>query len=413
MATLSSNPRRVLVAAPFASTACMRGITRFARENNWHLVMDIMYMGMLPDHWRADGVLALGHCPLEWLEKVRLSRLPIVALSESDIPHGLLRLDFDHTEIARMAAEHFLSRSHRHFAWAPFIDDQANRNRLSAFRSRLSDDDCDCYELPPAFAHVGAVYQDNWSENRRSFLLELQRLPRPTAIFAFNDGVAANLVDACREAGLNVPEDVAILGAGDSLSCETSSIPLSSIDLDFENASYQAASMLDHAMRAKRPLHESKPVRPKGVITRISSDFTAVTNPRVARALTFIAEHYTNPLLSVNDVACAVGTSRRNLERSFRAETGFTIHEQISRSRMQEASRLLKTHARVRTAEVAALVGLAGSGTFSRTFRRYYGTSPQAHRAWSTRAERTQSPALHPTVSINASKLPVDRRRAS
>ena len=42
----------------------------------------------------------------------------------------------------------------------------------------------------------------------------LAREPRPTAIFAANDPLALGAIYACREAGLRVPEDISIMGAG-------------------------------------------------------------------------------------------------------------------------------------------------------------------------------------------------------
>jgi LacI family transcriptional regulator len=387
MAISSYHSRRILLAGSFASQDFIRGVTQYSREHNWHLVTDMIFTGIWPTNWRGDGVIVLPSHLNSLFAEICRKRLPCVALGETDLPPGITRIGFDNTEMARLAANHFIDRSHRHFTWAPLLDDEANAGRGAAFRQRVAEHQCTWHELSPLYRRAGAFCEDNWADHKRDLILELQKLPKPNAVFAFNDCVAINLIEACREAGLSVPEDIAILGAGNSLACETSPIALSSIEWDWEDAGYQAATALGNFINGIPNATETFRVRAKGIATRVSSDFTAVSDRRVARALTYIAEHYTNPLLSVSDVATAVGTSRRNLERCFRIETGCTIHEQISRSRMQEASRLLKTHARVRTAEVASLVGLAGAGTFSRTFRRFYGMSPQAHRSRANQAE--------------------------
>jgi AraC-like DNA-binding protein len=129
----------------------------------------------------------------------------------------------------------------------------------------------------------------------------------------------------------------------------------------------------------------------------VSTDVTAVSNARVARALAFIAENYHDPMLSVGVVAEAIGMSRRQLERSVRQETGSTVNEHIVRTRMSEASRLLRHHPRARSADIAALVGLTGPGTFFRTFRRFFGMSPGAHRDWAAQAAVTREPIAVPT----------------
>ena len=54
--------------------------------------------------------------------------------------------------------------------------------------------------------------RDTW-DNRRSWLVQkLRPLPRPLGVLAYNDGVAANVIDACGSAGIRVPEEVAVLG---------------------------------------------------------------------------------------------------------------------------------------------------------------------------------------------------------
>jgi LacI family transcriptional regulator len=159
---------------------------------------------------------------------------------------------------------------------------------------------------------------------------------------------------------------------------------------------YRAAMTLDEVMRGK-PTAELVRIPPKGVITRISTDIRAVSNRQVAQALSYIAEHYPEPGLSVATVAEAVGLSRRHLERSFRHETGCTIHEHVVKRRMQEASRLLRAHPRAKIAAIAELVGLDGAGSFFRTFRRFFGESPSLHRQGvagsDSRALATDEPA--------------------
>jgi LacI family transcriptional regulator len=192
--------------------------------------------------------------------------------------------------------------------------------------------------------------------------------------------VAAEIIDACRDLKVTVPDEIAVLGVGNDESlCEAVAVPLSSVELDIEQMAYRAAATLDAIMRGD-PAPDLMRVRPKGVITRISTDISAVSNPHVAQALNYIAEHYPEPVLCVADVAEAVGVSRRHLERSFRTETGCTIYEHIVKRRMQEASRLLRTHPRAKIAAIAELVGLDGAGNFFRTFRRFFGESPKVHR---------------------------------
>ena len=60
---------------------------------------------------------------------------------------------------------------------------------------------------------------------------ELLRLePRPDAVFCYNDLTAVGAIDATLQAGLRVPEDVAVIGCGNFRYADYLRVPLSSID---------------------------------------------------------------------------------------------------------------------------------------------------------------------------------------
>lgn len=59
-------------------------------------------------------------------------------------------------------------------------------------------------------------------------LLQLQ--PRPDGIFCYNDAIAYGAISAILDAGLRVPEDVAVVGCGNLLYNKFLKIPLSSVD---------------------------------------------------------------------------------------------------------------------------------------------------------------------------------------
>ena len=379
-------PRRVLVVATVAAEACLRGAARFGRPHGWHLVPDMAYTGVFPRGWKGDGIIALVAYQSDLTLHLLGSEAPCVAITIGDDALMFPRIRGDHAGVGRMAADHLLERAYRSFAWAPFIADQANRERHFGFEARLAEHGCLCHVLPPAHRRIGGYWHDDWAEHRRMLVAKIRQLPRPAAVFAANDSVAAEILDVCRELRIAVPGELAVLGAGnDATVCESAAVPLSSVELDVEEMAFRAAAVLAELMQG-RPAPDVTLVPPKRVVTRLSTDTCAVGNSQIAQALAYIAEHYPEPALSVADVAAAVGLSRRQLERSFRTETGCTVHEHIIKRRMQEASRLLRTHARARVADIAGLVGLGGEAAFFRTFRRYFGESPGEHRLAAARA---------------------------
>lgn len=364
----------------------MGGVARYAREHNWHLMTEMVVTGAWPGEWHGDGILAAMPCHPEALASVMEKGIPCVALSGGEHAIALPAVGPDNREIGRIAADHLIERAHRNFASAPFINDAENQERLEAFRSRLAEHGGDCTALPPMYARAGCYSNQNWAEHRRVLIMQIERLPRPCAIFAFNDCVAAEIVDACREVGLLVPRDIAVLGVGNTIVCTTSAVPISSVDTDLDEIGYRAAALLEAAMNGVNVSAGIIGVPPKGVVTRTSTDLGAVGDPRVGRVLNYIAEHYPDPAMSVGSIADAVGMSRRNLERSFREATGGSVHEHIVDVRMREASRLLQACPSTRTSDLATLVGFSGERTFFRVFRRYFGMSPKAHGEWASRA---------------------------
>jgi LacI family transcriptional regulator len=371
---------RVLMACTLGAEACLRGVARYARDRGWHLMTDMMQTGAFPRGWKGDGVIALMGKSSDLVRHIQAAGAPCVAISltEEAVPFPCVK--GDDIAVGRMAAEHLLERGYRRFAWAPFMGDLANRERLLGFEAALAGHGCTCQVLPSMHRRIGGYWHDDWTDYRRALLAKLRQLPRPTAVFAANDCVAAEIGDVCRELGLAMPDEIALVGVGNDVAlCESMPVPLSSVDADLEELAFRAAASLDGIMQ-RRVVPECVVVPPRRVVTRRSTDPCAVANAHVARALGYIAEHYPEPALSVGDVAAAVGLSRRQLERSFRTETGSTVHEHIIKRRMQEASRLLRTHPRAKIGAIAELVGLDGTGTFFRTFRRFFGQSPGEHR---------------------------------
>ena len=386
--------RKVSLMVSGVSDATLRGIARFAREHDWHLSTSGPRFGALRRGWRCDGVLVSLPQPAEFLAELNDVKLPCVAFSETMEPTTLPLIAPDEDDIGRLAADHLMERAHRNFACAPLIDREVGHDRLAAFRARLAEHGFPCWVLPPLYAcHKSASAVDD-ADRRRALVSELRRLACPCAIFAFDDSVAMDVVDACRDAGLLIPEDISVLGVGNSILSTTSCVPLSSVDLELEEIGYRAAALLEESVSSSTRSVTPVRVRPKGVVTRVSTDVIAVSDKRVARALSYIAENYPDSRLDVGTVARAVGMSRRNLERSFRQETGRTIHEHIINVRMREASRLLAASSRTKTSDVAALVGLAGERTFFRVFRRYFGMTPKAHRTWTAQARLLHAKSL-------------------
>jgi LacI family transcriptional regulator len=55
--------------------------------------------------------------------------------------------------------------------------------------------------------------RDQWKRKRKWILSQLQPAPKPLAVFAANDEQALDVLECCQDAGLSVPEQIAVVGA--------------------------------------------------------------------------------------------------------------------------------------------------------------------------------------------------------
>ena len=384
--------RSVLLALTDTHHGFFKGAARYAREHRWHVVADMIYTAKIPVGWRGDGILSFIGDRDDIAEFVLSSGLPAVEISMVRNEINLPRVEGHSEMIGRLAAEHFLERDFRHYAWAPFLDDVVNAERYRGFANRLARANFTCHLLPPADTRHGDATKRDWAVRRKSLTRELRRLPKPLAVFGYNDCVAADIIDACDDAGLLVPEAVAVMGVdNDLILCECVRVPLSSVCHDLEGMAYQAAALLDRLMAGRKPPKEVIRVPPKGLVTRRSTDIVAVENLQVARALRYIQDQYASPLLGVDAIVAATDLSRRPLEKAFRQELNRTLNEEIVRVRMEKVKDLLTT-TKMKVVEVAAATGFARPSHLFRTFRKLVGISPKTYRK--REALKTQPPAL-------------------
>ena len=166
-------------------------------------------------------------------------------------------------------------------------------------------------------------------------------MPKPLGVMAGNDIRGSQLLDACRRAGVAVPEEVAVVGVdNEELVCQLAYPPLSSVVPDAHRIGYEAAALLDNMMKGKPAREPLRSIPPLGVVIRQSSDVTAIPDPRLADAMRFIREHACDGI-SVDDVIDHVNLSRSSLQRLFRTVLNKSILAAITDVRIQRVRQLL------------------------------------------------------------------------
>jgi LacI family transcriptional regulator len=270
----------------------------------------------------------------------------------------------DTERIGHMAAEHLLERGLRHFAYSGFKNTPWSELRGEMFARKIE-----------TAGFSVATYAAPAHPDRHSWKKELQRmaewlrsLPRPLGLMACNDDNGQHVIEACKIAGLRVPDEISVLGTdNDELVCELSDPPLSSIALNFRRAGYESAQLLDQLMRGRRSSGGTILVPATGVVTRQSTEIWAVEDVAVSKALRFINDH-ASELLHVDRVARAAGVSRRVLEKRFRARLNRSVLHQIRRARVDRICHLLgETNQSI--SQIALSLGYSGVEHIARYFR--------------------------------------------
>jgi LacI family transcriptional regulator len=121
-------------------------------------------------------------------------------------------------------------------------------------------------------------------------------------------------------------------------------------------------------------------VKPVDVVVRRSSDAFAIENSLVSAAVAYIHEQ-AEGRLTVPLIANAIGVSRQRLERHFRRHLGRTVVEEIRRTRVEVARRLLST-TELPLPEIAKRSGFTNAALLSIAFRREVGVPPGAYRRY-------------------------------
>jgi LacI family transcriptional regulator len=349
----------------------LRGIARYLKEHGpWSIFLEQRELGAaLPGwirEWDGDGIITRSDDP-----RIVRSGLPTVGLY--DRVEDRLKLPMilnDNLAVGRMGARHLADRGFRHLAYYG-----VRRERWSELRLEGAAEVARTAKASFAVHPSGGTWEVSQERLKRWLLA----LPRPLGLVAANDLHGLRALDACRRAGLAVPEQVAVVGADDDAEvCELSDPPLSSVTFHPERVGYESAALLDRLMGGRAAPSEPLLVPPLGVSARQSSDILAMDDADVARAVHYIRRHAFEGI-TVEDVLREVPLSRRALEHRFRRRLGRTPKEEIQRLRFEQAKSLLAS-TDLPVARISDRLGFHQPAYLSVAFLREAGLTPSEYR---------------------------------
>ena len=349
-------------------------------------------------NWRGEGVIVRAESSATAAAMAKCT-CPVVNLSATKLLPSVPTVHSDQRVEADLAFGHLWERGFRNLAFCGISDYLWADWQLKRFS------ECALAAGSEVHAHLAPMHlrqPKDWAIGRQRLIKWLRQLPKPVGIFACNDLLGQEVVDVCHEAGIRVPDEVAVVGVdNDPIRCGLSDPPLSSIAPDTRRVGHLAAELLTRMMAGEKVEAGPRYVVPLGVVARRSTDALAVQDPEIAEALQYIRSHACEPI-SVKSLLNVIPLSRRALESRFVKVLGRSPHEQILHCRVERAKQLLHDT----DLPIKSIANLVGTGTpeyLSVLFRRLIGLSPSAyretHKTTVARGERAGSPvctAVHP-----------------
>jgi LacI family transcriptional regulator len=317
-----SQRRKVVVAFPntrISRVEKMSGIFRFLQgKNNWDITM--RQAPLKPKELKDfDGVLLTGTASADSLAAIEKCAIPAVLIAmDCNRSHDIAIVNTDAAAIGRQVALRFLAGGiYKTYACLhPDVPTGFSMKCEEAFAKELAKNGAICTKLRRGIGEAAAKR-------------------KPVAIFAFNDDLASRAISECKSLGLNIPDDIAIMGFGnDTMMCENHHPTISSVEPDFAKQGYLAAMHLERMMSSRSPCRRTEEsVGIKRIVFRESTHRQHGSESLVRRAMVFINTNCRLPI-DVRDVVAHLGSSRRLAEIRFREVRKETILNAIRNARL-------------------------------------------------------------------------------
>lgn len=216
----------------------------------------------------------------------------IQALHDAEFPYvmvsytagdGVPYVGADLDQCGRLAGRHLVSLGRRRFGY--LIDRVGSLNgeqRMDGYRRALDDAG---FTVQPSFV-FSYPFESEWNDYKSGYTIAgriASMRSRPDAMFCFNDLGALGLLDGLLDAGIRVPEDIAIVGIDDIEIAARARVPLTTVRQPVNDIGARAVDIVLARLRGEHPpLREL--LEPK-LIIRQSSGTPASRSPQRRRTL--------------------------------------------------------------------------------------------------------------------------------
>jgi LacI family transcriptional regulator len=175
----------------------------------------------------------------------------------------------DDEMVGALATEHLIKIGCTRIAHLRGPETSPGIGRLNGYLKMLAK-----YKMtsPPGYVAAQQKVDIHSSESGADLMKRMLSLdPRPDGVFSYNDPMAIGSIGAILDAGLRVPEDIAVIGAGNLYYDTRLRIPLSSIDQQTKQIGEQTARLALSLMESKKPPKNKKVIIQPQLVVRAST----------------------------------------------------------------------------------------------------------------------------------------------
>ena len=360
----------------------LRGIADFAKDHpHWRFrVEDPDRAGLAAMvAWPAEGLIVMlnekGLAP----RLLALGRPTVTVCSLPGAAENLC-VQSDYRMVGRLGADHLLELRAATYGFVGLTEGAYVAVRAAAFAETINQTGRSCSVFQPLGKTAGGA-------ECRALEQWLRRCPKPLAVMASNDICGRLVLETCRNAGMQIPNEVAVIGVDNEDPLSRLVWPgLSSIALATEQIGFRAADLMHRLVDGLSLPRSSTLLSPLGVVARGSTRQLVPDDPILAKAIAAIHESV-GRRLSVGDLLRQVPVSRISLERRFRRFLDRTPAQEIRRVRIAQARQLLMA-TDLPLKSIAERCGFAAASRLIEAFRRETGCTPSAYRARTARQRK-------------------------
>lgn len=247
------------IANPYFSEVA-RGVLDAAQEDEYDVFVcntdgvpghEKKALNSLLDHNVDGAVIYPTYENIAWFGDIGDPGQPMVLVNYDIDPQpglGIVRTQIE--KGARVAVDHFIQNGHREIGMiAGEVAPMDDINRVRGYRASLESHDIPFRE---DMVMLGLPVIQHGYESTKVLI---QRNPKLTAIFCYNDLLAMGAIKCCKEMGIKVPGDVAIIGFDNIIFSELVDPPLTTIHVDKYEIGKQSATLLLKMLKSPGELY--------------------------------------------------------------------------------------------------------------------------------------------------------------